>query len=58
MKAEKECKRKNDRGNEQVSKKSRETGVSKTKNKYKWFKKKKRKGTETRDKPKHGEEAK
>ena len=40
LKAEKECERKNERGNEQVSKKSKRTGVGKTKNKYKWFKKK------------------
>ena len=35
----------------------KKTGFSKTKNKYKWFKKKK-KETQIRDKPKHGEEAK
>ena len=55
--AEKECKRKNERGNEQVRKKSKNTGFSKTKEKYTgffFFLKE----TQIRDKPKHGEEAK
>ena len=55
--AEKECKRKNERGHEQVRKKSKNTGFSKTKDKYTWFFFFK-KETQIRDKPKHGEEAK
>ena len=37
LKAEKGCKRKNERGNEQVRKKSKNTVFSKTKDKYSWF---------------------
>ena len=59
MKAEKECKRKNERGNEQVRKKAKIQASARRKTNIRDLKKKKKKKeTQIRDKPKHGEEAK
>ena len=57
MKAEKECERKNERANKQVSKNNKKTGFSQTKNNISNFSLK-NKETQIRDKPKHREEAK
>ena len=58
LKAEKECKRKNERGNEQVRKKTAKRRVSAKRKTNISDLKTKKKETQIRDKPKHGEEAK